>query len=81
MNSFFAIGTGLLIIGIVNGVIIEKGKVEPFINNDVFRSFTFVYMDGRLTNYLDYCFDISVTCMTVITYALYGMFEALRILP
>lgn len=39
MNSFFAIGMELLavlIMGIINGVILEKGEVATFINNDVF---------------------------------------------
>ncbi len=38
MKSFFAIGVGLLavlIMGIINGVIVEKGEVATFINNDV----------------------------------------------
>lgn len=63
MDLFFAIGVGLLavlIIGIVNGLIIEEGKVAPFINNDVFRGFIFIFMDRRLTTYLRYCFDISI---------------------
>ncbi|WP_442869074.1 hypothetical protein [Bacillus sp. BP-3] len=55
MDLFFAMGVGLLavlIIGIVNGLIIEEGKVVPFIENDVLGVFTFIFMDRRLTTHL-----------------------------
>ena len=40
-----------LVMGIVNGIIIAKGKVAPFIATlatmTIFRGLTLVYMDGR----------------------------------
>ena len=66
MNLCFAIGVRLLavFIIIVNGIIIGDGKVAIFIDNDVFRGFTFIFMDRRLTTRLSnhLCF--------------YGMLEA-----
>ncbi|WP_429752216.1 MULTISPECIES: hypothetical protein [unclassified Bacillus (in: firmicutes)] len=57
----------VLIMGIINGVIIEKGEAATFINNDVFRGFTLVFMDRRLITDLNYCFNISVCDITEIT--------------
>ncbi|MFX3622926.1 MAG: ribose ABC transporter permease [Ectobacillus sp.] len=54
MDATLAIGAGLLaglVMGILNGVIIAKGKVAPFIATlatmTIFRGLTLVYMDGR----------------------------------
>lgn len=54
MDPFLAMVVGLLAglaMGIVNGIIIAKGKVAPFIATlatmTIFRGLTLVYMDGR----------------------------------
>lgn len=54
MDPFLAMAVGLLAglaMGIVNGIIIAKGKVAPFIATlatmTIFRGLTLVYMDGR----------------------------------
>lgn len=54
MDPFLAMVVGLLAglaMGIINGIIIAKGKVAPFIATlatmTIFRGLTLVYMDGR----------------------------------
>lgn len=54
MDPFLAMAVGLLaglVMGVVNGIIIAKGKVAPFIATlatmTIFRGLTLVYMDGR----------------------------------
>jgi ribose transport system permease protein len=53
-DAFLAMGAGILsglVMGIINGVIIARGKIAPFIATlatmTVFRGLTLVYMDGR----------------------------------